>query len=442
MSNAALIRPVLEACGLSYSCGDKEILSSINLSLYPGELVGLVGANGSGKTSLMRHLSGFLQAASGTVLLEGQPMAHWGNRERARRLAFIPQKQSTEFPFTVAELVAMGRYPYRSWLTGHDPAGSLVVRRALERTGVAELAERSIATLSGGELQLVVFARALAQQTDILLLDEPSASLDMGHEHAMFSMMRRLAREGLSVCTVIHNLNTAAEYCDRLVLLHEGRVVAEGLPSAVLTAQTVERYFGAQVRIGQNEASGSIMLQHIPDRQTNSGKRVHIIGGAGSAVAITRSLYRAGFRLSGGIAHALDSDAVLWESLGIPAVVVPAFSHVDSKAYERALAMAADADICILCDFPFGPGNSRNLDLACAARQLVIIDGPVAASLDRGHTSTAPADTACARAFYGHSAERQQQLAAQWDDLLAAKHVQRIAVHDDLSSLLSLLAAD
>jgi iron complex transport system ATP-binding protein len=246
-------------------------------------------------------------------------------------------------------------------------------RRMLVYVGLGGFDRRSFGELSGGERQLCLFAKTLVQETDTLLLDEPTSNLDIKHQDRIFSMAAELAREGRLVVSAVHNLNAAAAYCSRLVLLESGMIRAEGRPEAVIRPVLLEEAYGVRTSVGINTATGTPTVTVLPERWRGEGPRVHLIGGAGSAVNLTRELYRLGFRLSGGIAHSQDSDELVWESLDIPRCVVGAFSRIEEGDIEKARRLMADADLTVLCPFPVGTGNVGNLRLAGEAKKLVVL---------------------------------------------------------------------
>jgi iron complex transport system ATP-binding protein len=243
---------VLRARGLHCGYDGREVVAGVDVALYGGEFLGLIGPNGSGKTTLLRALAGRLPALSGEVLLEEEPMHARPRREVARVLAVVPQISSPPFEFSVAEVVAMGRTPHLGRLEGEGPEDRTAISRALALTHTGPLRDRPVTELSGGEFQRVVIARALAQEAPVMLLDEPAAHLDIGHQVEIFDLLLRLNRdEGRSILCVSHDLNLAARYCDRLVAMADGRVAAEGTPSEVLTEERVSELYGCSVRVDE-----------------------------------------------------------------------------------------------------------------------------------------------------------------------------------------------
>jgi len=224
-------------------------LEGVSLALGAGELVAIAGPNGSGKTTLLRALLGTLPVEQGDVELLGRPLRTWGSAELARTVGVVSQREESVFPLTVLETVTLGRYAHLSPLGSLSARDRAVIDEALIRADVAPLRGRRTDTLSGGEWQRVRVARALAQEPRLLVLDEPTASLDVRHEMEVLELVRRLAGQGIATLLVTHHLNLAARYADRVVLLHHGRVVAVGPPSAVLTGEVVTRVFDWPVAI-------------------------------------------------------------------------------------------------------------------------------------------------------------------------------------------------
>jgi iron complex transport system ATP-binding protein len=247
----------LEAHGLVAGYGSRPVLRGLGLRLGPGALLGVVGPNGSGKSTLIRALTGRLPLREGSVLVGGRPVSALEGPALAREIAVVPQATPLHFAYTVREVVAMGRYARRGPFLPLSREDHDWIDRALDWTDTTALQHRPAAELSGGELQRVILARALAQDTPLLLLDEPTAHLDLGHQLDTFELLGRLCRtEGKTVLCVSHDLNLSAEFFEHLVLLSEGRIHAEGPPSEVITGDHLRAVYGASVVIRPNPYSG------------------------------------------------------------------------------------------------------------------------------------------------------------------------------------------
>lgn len=241
--------PLLRAEGLSLGYGREPIVHGVDLDVAPGRFTVLVGANASGKSTLLRGLARLLPPLGGTVTLGGRPLSALPTREVARTIGVLPQNPVAPEGIVVADLVARGRYPHQRIFRGRSSDDDAVVAGALAATGTASLADRRVDELSGGQRQRVWIAMALAQQPRILLLDEPTSALDVAHQVEVLDVLRAEAARGTTVVLVIHDLTLAARYAEELVVLAEGRIVARGEPGDVLTAETVERAFGVEARV-------------------------------------------------------------------------------------------------------------------------------------------------------------------------------------------------
>jgi ABC-type cobalamin/Fe3+-siderophores transport system ATPase subunit len=257
--------PVLEARELGFAYGARTVLCDVSLQAAAGEWVGIIGPNGCGKTTLIRLLSGVMMPRTGSVRLGGRPLAAVARRDIARRVAVLPQDAWLDFPFTALEVVLMGRAPHLPALGFAGARDLRIAHGALERLEVADVADRPLDQLSGGERQRVLLARALAQEPDVLMLDEPTTHLDLRHQTGICDVVRALQRDhGLAVIAVLHDLNLAAMFCDKLVLLAGGRVICQGTPAEVLTVETLSAAYGARVHVGVNAATGTPYVLPLP----------------------------------------------------------------------------------------------------------------------------------------------------------------------------------
>jgi len=249
------------------SYGDRPILRDLSLEVPAGAFFIIIGPNSAGKTTLAKTMAGVVRPESGTVEILGLPLAGYSRKALARRVAVVPQHFSSEAPFTVTEVVLMGRSPHLS-LTGLETRRDLgIAAEAMEATDIAHLARRRLQHLSGGELQRVIIARALCQQPEIIILDEPTASLDLAHQVHLMDLMERLKEErGFTVIMISHDLNLAAMYADHLLLLHQGRVAAQGEPGHVLTYECLEEIYGCVLLVRDNPIMHRPQVTVVPGR--------------------------------------------------------------------------------------------------------------------------------------------------------------------------------
>ncbi|MBC2697422.1 MAG: heme ABC transporter ATP-binding protein [ANME-2 cluster archaeon] len=249
---------MLEIRDLSAGYGHRHVLEHISLKASEGEVVGIIGSNGSGKTTLLKTITKVLEPISGTVLIDGTNVNEMQSKEIAKKVAVVSQVISINFEFTVEDIVLMGRTPY---IKGSETVEDInIVRDAMEKTNTFFLKDRLITQLSGGELQRVIIARAFAQNPNILLLDEPTSHLDITNQIDILNLIKNASRKGMVVVAVIHDLNLAAYYCDKICLLQDGKLISAGSPEQVLTSSNIERAFNITVKVIPNEITNSLYV--------------------------------------------------------------------------------------------------------------------------------------------------------------------------------------
>lgn len=246
-----------EISDVEYRVDGRTILEVPELTFRSGTTTGMIGPNGAGKTTLLKLMARQERPTAGTVRFDGRPLADWGDREFARRVAYLPQEPPAATGLTVEELVSLGRYPWHGPLGSFDEGDRERVSRALERADVARFSDRLVETLSGGERQRVWLAMLLAQDADCLLLDEPTSALDVAQQVEVMRLIRSLSRdEELGVVVVLHDVNNAARFCGRLVALHEGRITAEGRPEQLVENDVLEDIYGVDMGILRHPSRG------------------------------------------------------------------------------------------------------------------------------------------------------------------------------------------
>ena len=340
--------------------GTDDIVKSVSCSFEPGTFSGIIGPNGSGKTTLLKAFSRVIPS-SGILELNGKAVSDYTPTELGMALGFVPQDEGRPFSFTVIQVVLMARYARTSRFASLTPTDYARCHRALEETGIAHLADRSIRALSGGEWQRVLIARALAQDTRVLLLDEPTSHLDLSHQSGILSLMRSLAASGSTIIGVFHDLNMASLYCDRLIMIRDGQVVADDIPARVLTPEKIHEVYGAAVVTSFHPATGRTFLMPLdtPGRSIapENSLNILVISGGGSGTDLLHFLSRRGYIVSAGILATTDTDYATAKALEIPCIAVLPFSQIPDHSLEKLKSLIARTDRIILSVHPTGTGN-------------------------------------------------------------------------------------
>jgi len=355
--------------------GSKKVLASIDFNAAHGELLGIIGPNGSGKTTLLRTISRILRPRKGAILLDERAIEELNERDFACKFALVPQETAINFEFSALDIVLMGRNPHlRRWEL-ESQKDIEIAKRCMELTNCWHLAYRRITELSGGEKQLVIIARALTQEPEVLLLDEPTSHLDINYQIEIMELLKRLTmQEGLIVIAVIHDLNLAAHYCDRLVLLHRGKVISIGTPESVLNTANIKDTFGVDAIVWRDAVTNHryVLPASVQNRYNDRERdtRIHLICGGGAGASLMHTLTEKGYRVTAGVVNLLDTDCEVAQHLGIPVVTEAPFSPIADKALHELMVMIQDADAVIVSDMPVGFGNLRNLEAAKRASEL------------------------------------------------------------------------
>lgn len=377
---------------VSAAYGARPALHDIGLEVPTGQFVALVGPNGSGKTTLLRVALGFLPPASGSIALFGNPVQRLRPVERARRVAWVPQEEAPRDNVRLLDYVLFGRYAHLRPLEAESREDRAQARRALTEVALGDRADDGVLSLSGGERQRALLARALVQEAPLLLLDEPTSHLDIGHQLDLLERVRRLSRERkVTVVTALHDLNLAARYADRIVVLARGRLVADGPPSEVISAELLIRVWGVVADLKKDPRSGTPYL--VPqrlvtgDRPTGMAGRgpVHVIGGGGAAGPYLRMLTEAGFRATAGALNLLDTDAEIAEELGVPAALEVPFAPLGAEVRGRLRELLGAAEAVVVAPIAVGPSNLPNLEELlpyAASKPIFVARRPFAASGD------------------------------------------------------------
>jgi len=370
---------LLSVHGLTVSYAAHTVLRDVSFDVPQGDLVVVLGPNGAGKTTLLRTIAKVVSPKVGVVLLDGRDIAKLPVRQLMKTLSVVPQSEESVFSFTVQDIVAMGRTPHLPPLAPLSQRDWQIIREAMEATDVWELRDRLFTELSGGEQRRVLIAKALAQEPQLLLLDEPTANLDLHYQLEVVELIQRLNRErGITVLAVLHDLNLAAMLGQRFILMHKGRIYAVGNADEVLTPQNIQQVYGVPVVVTRHPLNGKPIIllaeRRIP---TLRGVKVHVVCGGGTGSEVMAMLTAAGCQVTAGALNRGDSDFEAAQLLGVSVIEEQPFMPISQEAFERTKEMIANAEVVVLTDVPFGWGNIVNLKAILeASKGLVVVFNP------------------------------------------------------------------
>lgn len=346
--------------------GEKLVLKDVTFQIQKGEYVALIGSNGTGKSTLIKCVSGLLPLEDGEIEICGKNLRSLKARERARMVAVVPQSYYVDYDFTVEDIVMMGRNPYIDFRHRESKEDREIAERAMKLTKTDVFRNRYYNELSGGERQRVILARAITQQPQIILLDEPTSALDLHHQIEVMELIRELnEKEQITVMAVLHDINLASRFCSRIVMLKDGVVSADGTPQEIINRKSMEELYDMKILIKDNpllQKPEIVPVRVMNEPQTDKPLRIHVICGEKGAVQLLEQLDNMGHHVSAGVLNQGSDDNEICEYLGIPRVTIPAFQPVGTEDQKKNLDMMADADVVIVADIPFGTANIHNLD--------------------------------------------------------------------------------
>ncbi|WP_028051522.1 ATP-binding cassette domain-containing protein [Carboxydothermus ferrireducens] len=353
---------MLKGLNLAYGYGNITLFEGINIEVHPGKFTVIIGPNGAGKTTLLKILAGLLKPKYGTVQLNEKEIFLLPAKVRARMLAYVPQEPETLRDYSVWDTVMMGRYPYQGFLGLETNKDFQAVKKAIETVGLAGYEERTLLSLSGGERQRVYLARALAQEADYILLDEPTNHLDLFYQVKILSLLKDLAAQGIGVLAVLHDLNLASFFADKLYLFSAGKLIT-GEAKDVLTFENIYKAYQEPALVVNHPVLNiPQILPLIVNRVSDGKKKVHIIGGGGMAGSIMLRESQQGAKISAGVLNKSDSDWQTAKALGAEVVEEEPFSPISEESYQRLLEVIKKADKIVVAPVPIGPGNLKNIE--------------------------------------------------------------------------------
>jgi iron complex transport system ATP-binding protein len=370
---------------LVYSAADVgysgiPVVRGAELTVHAGEVVGLVGPNGAGKSTLLRAVTGDAELLGGRIVLAGEDAAELRPLDRARIVAVLTQQVSAAFSVSARDFVEMGRHPHIPRFSAPSARDREVVERAMTLTDTLRLADKPADQLSGGDLQRLALAQALAQEPRVLLLDEPTSHLDLNHRMQVLDLARSLANQGMAVLAVFHDLDLAARYSDRVAIVADGRIGPADSPERVITADALREVFGVRAVVGTDAVTGAVSVTPVLREEAVVGDtrgRVMVIGGSGVAAPLMRRLVLEGWQVSSGALNTGDADQVMAEALRVTYAEIPPFAPMDAESAITAAKLAEAADVIVVCEVPFGRGNVDNLLVAVRAGKPLVLVGEI-----------------------------------------------------------------
>jgi len=379
---------ILSVKNLNFSYGKKKILDNVSFNVGKEDFISILGPNGAGKSTLVNLISSVLKEYEGGIEVGGRNLKELNSKDIAKMIAVVPQYTNPGFSFTVAEMVMMGRNPYISRFGMERKEDFYAAGKAMEKAKILPFANRKFSELSGGEKQRVIIAQALAQDSSILLLDEPTSHLDINFQIEFMNLFLNLNRkEKKTIIGIFHDINLAIQNSKKIMLLKEGRIFSFGSVEDIINRESIRSVFGSDVFVGRNPITRNLYVSpvfnpaadwSIAGSAVNKYLRVHVIGGGGAASPVINLLHSSGYRVSCGVINTLDTDLDTVRMLGIPYINEAPFSPISVDSQNKNLRFIEYSDAVILPTVEFGPGNFSNLVSVNKAvglgKKVIIID--------------------------------------------------------------------
>ncbi len=353
--------------GINCSYGSVDVLKDVGFAVESGQFLGVLGPNGSGKTTLLKSISRVLKPQKGTIFIGDENIYKMKTVDVAKQMAVVPQSTPVSFDFTALEVVLMGRNPHMARFKMEGKKDLDIAKNSMQLTRTWEFADRPVNELSGGESQRVIIARALTQEPQILLLDEPTTHLDISNQLEIMDLIKHLCEtKKLLIIAVFHDFNLAARYCDSIILLNDGKIVAIGKMNDTLTSENVKKVFNVDTIVKKHPITGSLYVIPIsrPIIQKQKSLLVHLICGGGTGSPVMKTLLDEGYRVTAGVLNLLDTDQETAQLLSVPTTNDAPFSPITDEAHKANLQMISKANVLVVTPTQFGEGNLRNLEAA------------------------------------------------------------------------------
>lgn len=361
-----MMQDLLKMDGIKVAYGNHVVLEDFSMHIKQGEFVGIIGPNGTGKSTLIKVITKILEAQDGVVFIGGRNNDSLTRRERAKLVSVVPQEFTIDFDFNSFDIVMMGRNPHQYGKEKNPVKDHEIVHEAMVMTNTWQFKDRMFNELSGGERQRIIIARAIAQQADLILLDEPTSHLDVHHQLEVLELVKRLNRErNTTIIAVLHDINMAARFSDRLILLSNKNVLADGPPHYVVDEKFLGKVYAMEMVVRNNNLLSTrevIPIRVIKEQLEDTHIQVHVVSGGGSGEQMLEKLRSMGFSLSCGVINQGDSDWEMCKMLNISMAEGKPFSEIDAESHEKNKGLIRQANFVLVTDVPFGTGNLKNLE--------------------------------------------------------------------------------
>lgn len=368
---------ILKIEKLSISYGNKEILKDINITINEGEFVGIIGPNGTGKSTLIKAITDIIDISKGKITINGMDNRKISRRDRAKIIAVVPQEYSIDFNFNAFDIVMMGRNPHMYNKKGMENNNFEIVQEAMLMTNTWKLKDSIYNELSGGEKQRVIIARAIAQQTKVILLDEPTSHLDIHHQLEIMELIRMLnVKKNITIIAVLHDLNLAARFSHRLILLNDSKVMVDGTPEEVIDKKYLSKVYKMEMIIRENKVISAmeiVPLRVIKENLNVKSTKIHVICGGGSGEQIIERINSLGFEVTCGVLNQGDSDWDICRLIGIKCLEALPFSDINERETLENKKLMESSDMVLVTDVPFGKGNLKNLEILMATDKKIFM---------------------------------------------------------------------
>jgi len=337
-----------------------------------GKVYGIIGPNGSGKSTFIKALAGIAKIFEGKIFYNQTNVFSLSDIERAKIISYMPQSVFSNFPFTVFDIVIMGRYPHEKSRFSNDKESKKITEEKIDMVDLTPKKYSSILQISGGERQRTSFARVLAQESKVLLLDEPNSNLDITHQEKILNIVKDEVKLDKIAIIALHNIKLAAKFCDIVFLMKNGKIVDFGRPQDVINAENIKKVYNSEAIVYKNPFG--IFDIELIQKDDENGIHVHVVAGGGQGQAVYKLLVEMGFKVTTGVLATNDTDFETAQALSIYTVFTRPFMPISEEEYLENVELIKKADFCILCDIPFGIQNVKNLEALKFAKKLFIIE--------------------------------------------------------------------